>query len=145
MITMCKKRKNSAVVDTSAIMYFLEKKIDLLDAILSSDFEISKIYIPDIVLGELKLIASKGMSRRARLARIALNYLEKILVKRKENVKIIQIKCPEMESVDDAILSWAQGNDAVIVTADIKLKNRALKSGLKVLVPVSSKSKLREF
>lgn len=142
---MHKGRENSAIVDTSAIIYFLERKTDLLDVILSSDFEVSKIYIPDIVLDELRLIASKGMSRRARIARTALNYLEKTLSKRTGIVKIIQVKCPGTRSVDDAILSWAKDNGAVIVTADMRLKNRALRNGLKVLIPMSSKKKLREI
>ncbi len=144
IISMC---CDVAVLDTSAILFLLQKRVDILDAVLSAGYPVCKVVVPEVVIDELKTIASKGGSERARLARIGLRYLEAVVKERRGIMSIVEISRSKISrgSVDDALISWAEEKSAVLVTADIKLKNRALEKGIRVLVPMLSKKRLMEY
>lgn len=99
------------VLDTSALLYIVEQKIDL--AQLAS----FKIYVPTAVLRELQLL--KQRNKKARVA------LELLPLMKTEFIET-------GEEADVAVLNAARELNAVLVTGDSELIERARKLGIAV-------------
>ncbi len=99
------------VLDTSALLYIVERRVDLFQL---TPFE---IYIPTAVLRELQLL-----SRRNRKARVVLELLSRIRVEFVETG----------DEADAAVLTAARELNAVLVTGDAELVERARKLGVSV-------------
>jgi len=119
-----------AVLDTSAIMFAVERRVDLLELVLSVPESICKIVIPSSVINELDTLA-KGGGLRSKVARAALEVIE---VERRKHSSIIEIiDTGEISApVDDVILTVASKGGRVVITADRKMKKKARALGIYV-------------
>jgi len=107
------------VVDTNALIYAAENKIDLFLLLKGN-----KIIIPNLVLEELQIIskaAKKASDKKA--AFLALKILECGAF---EMVKL-------EGSTDKAILEFAKSRYASVLTNDLAFKKRLKQAGVKVL------------
>ncbi len=107
------------VIDTNALVYAAESKIDLFAALQGYE-----IIIPDLVLEELQMLAghaAKASDRKAAL--LALKILEYSLF---TTVKLTG-------STDKAITEFAKKEGAAVLTSDAELKKRLAKIKVKVL------------
>jgi len=99
------------VVDTSALIFIVEKKIDV------SQFLEHEVYIPDAVWEELRKLA-----QRSRKARAALQVAAALNAR----------PCPKAGPADAAVLECAQELGAVLLTGDRELADRARRVGVPV-------------
>lgn len=129
------------VVDTSVLIYIVEEKADPIDVLMGSEHPVCRVLIPDIVLGELKKLASKGRSRKASAAASALLLASTLLSK---NPDFFQSLSTGREgcSTDLALIAVAKENGFAIATADKSMKNLAEAEGVKVLFLIEAKKKL---
>ncbi|HKZ49919.1 MAG TPA: DNA-binding protein [Candidatus Nanoarchaeia archaeon] len=107
------------IIDTNALVYAAENKINIFDLLRGRE-----IIIPDNVIAELKLItksAKKAGDKKA--AFIALKLLE-----------LSSFKSLELFGrTDNAIEEYAKENNVAVLTADKKLKGILRKAKVKVL------------
>jgi hypothetical protein len=107
------------VIDTNALVYAVENKIDLFQMLKGNE-----LIIPNLVLEELQLIsraAKKASDKKA--AFLALKILECT------SFEIIHL----FGETDKAIAELAKSRDAAVLTNDLILKRKLAKSGVKVL------------
>jgi len=100
------------IIDTNALVYAAKNKLDIQLA-LKQKFGMLAIYVPDLVLGELKnisLTASKASDRSA--AGLAYQIVQ--------SKKLTEIKLHG--PTDHAIAEWAAENNAAVLTNDLALK-----------------------
>ncbi len=129
---MKKTKEPKVFIDTSLILFALEHRIDLFEAI---DEALGKSYIaivPKDVVSELKKLSR----RKHGLATVALEFLEK-------NREKYNISCnAPKKSVDDILLELATEQDGIVATADNRLARRAKRTKIPVLTPWRSRKKL---
>ena len=107
------------IIDTNALVYAAENKLDLF-ALLKGYV----IIIPNLVIEELQSLSRKARKASDRKAAfLALKLLEYAFF------KIIELSGP----VDKAIADYAQKESAAVLTADLALKKALAKAGIKVL------------
>lgn len=99
------------VVDTSALIFIVEKKIDTTQLLEH------EVYIPDAVWEELRKLA-----QRSRKARTALQVATALNPR----------PCPKAGPADAAVLDCARELGAVLLTGDRKLADRARRAGVPV-------------
>lgn len=107
------------VIDTNALIYAAESKIDLFSLLKGN-----KIIIPNLVLEELQLIskaAAKASDKKA--AFLALKIIENA------SFEAIQLS----GKTDSAILKFAKAGDVAVLTNDAAFKKRLKQEGVKVL------------
>lgn len=107
------------VIDTNALIYAAESKIDLFSLLKGN-----KIIIPNLVLEELQLIskaAKKASDKKA--AFLALKIIENA------SFETIQLT----GKTDDAILKFAKPKDAAVLTNDVAFKKRLAQGNIRVL------------
>ena len=107
------------VIDTNALVYAAENKIDLFSLLKGN-----KIIIPNLVLEELQIIskaAKKASDRKA--AFLALKILENA------SFETVQLA----GRTDAAIENFAKAKDAAVLTNDLALEKKLAKAGIKVL------------
>ncbi len=115
------------VLDTSAlidgrIVRVLEET-DLLDGI---------IYIPDLVMGELRKIAdNKDDTVKRMRGRRGMEVVDKIKKLKPNKVKFIRIS--RGKPVDELLIDEAKKRNAVLVTTDYNLEHTARPQGVKVI------------
>jgi len=118
------------ILDTSAIIFAVEKRVNLLELALSVPEEVCKVIIPSPVVEELKALA-RGRGVRSRAARAALKIIEKEKVEHSSVLEIIDtgdLRAP----VDDLVLLLAKEGQRVVVTADRKMRRKADVLGIRV-------------
>ncbi len=99
------------VLDTNALVYAARNKIDLVDE-LKRKFGLIGVYVPNLVINELKQIKATGKKIDRENADLALDILHH------KRLPII-----EMHGVtDDEIAKWAEKNKAAVLTNDVELK-----------------------
>jgi rRNA-processing protein FCF1 len=99
------------VFDTSALIYIVERRIDI------SQFYEHEVFVPAAVLEELRLLAT-----RRRKARAALELLPLL------KARIYEKRGP----ADEAALESAKELGAVLVTGDVALAEKARRQGVPV-------------
>ncbi len=112
------------VLDTSSLLAIEENKMDIFRELIFN-FGDRYFLIPTAVINEIKNLA-KNKGKRGVKAKIALSLIEA----NKERVVFIS----SFGKVDNVVLEVAKSNKGIVVTKDKALKNRALKSGLAVVV-----------
>ena len=109
------------VLDTNALVYAARNKIDLVDE-LKRKFGLIGVYVPNLVINELKQIKATGKKVDRENADLALDIL------RHKKLPII-----EMQGItDDEIAKWAEKNKAAVLTNDVELKFMLRDLGLTV-------------
>ena len=107
------------IIDTNALVYAAENKLDLF-ALLKGYV----IIIPNLVIEELQSLSRKARKASDRKAAfLALKLLEYA------SFKTVELSGP----VDKAIADYAQKESAAVLTADLALKKALAKAGIKVL------------
>lgn len=101
------------LLDTNAILMIFEFSIDLEEE-LTRLIGSHKIFVPEAVVHELKIIQYKGKGNRKRLAKPALQFINKYSI----------IHHSEYDTADDAIVHVASEKNAIVVTNDRELRNR---------------------
>ena len=99
------------VVDTSALIFIVEKKIDVTQLLEH------EVYIPDAVWEELRKLAQRSRKARAALQVAA---------------TLNPHPCHKAGPADAAVLECAQELGAVLLTGDRELADRARKAGVPV-------------
>lgn len=117
-----------AIVDTS-ILLLISLREARLDDMMECIAGCTPI-VPTPVVRELQVMAGRSRSRKSHLAKWALNNLLQFF-------NIVEVPMEEGRSVDDALMEVAESMKRVktvlIVTADTKLKDRALEKGIGVV------------
>jgi len=110
------------LVDTNVWIYAVKNKIDI-QQLLKKKFGLIGIYVPNIILKELKELsqsAKKSADRQA--AHLAMK-----IIKQK------RLPQPRLEGTGDfAIIDWAVRNKGAVLTNDVELKFRLKELGIKV-------------
>ncbi|MEM2220327.1 MAG: hypothetical protein QXU34_01030 [Ignisphaera sp.] len=117
-----------AIVDTSVILLISAREAHLDDMIDLIPGCAAVVLTP--VISELQLIARKGNSEKSHIAKWALENLLRLL-------NVVEVPVMEQRKVDDLIVEFAEemkkAKRVLIVTADTKLKNDAVRRGINVL------------
>uniref|UniRef100_A0A7J3I903 VapC9 PIN-like domain-containing protein n=1 Tax=Ignisphaera aggregans TaxID=334771 RepID=A0A7J3I903_9CREN len=117
-----------AIVDTSVILLISAREAHLDDMIDLIPGCAAVVLTP--VIGELQLIARKRNSEKSHIAKWALENLLRLL-------NVVEVPVMEQRKVDDLIVEFAEemkkAKRVLIVTADTKLKNDAVRRGINVL------------
>lgn len=110
------------LVDTSFIMGIAQRTIKDISSI---EIEVGKIdfLIPDVVLNELRLMASKH-DKKGRLAKLALEIAENWS---KLNTSY------KLNNVDEVIERVAKEHGFIVATLDSKLKRRLIRKGIQII------------
>ena len=109
------------ILDTNALIYAARNKIDLVEE-LKRKFGLIGVYVPNLVINELKQIKATGKKVDRENADLALDIL------RHKKLPII-----EMQGItDDEIAKWAEKNKAAVLTNDVELKFMLRDLGLTV-------------
>lgn len=120
---LCRDRKERIVIlDTNALMMLFEFSIDLeteLNRLIGSYC----IFVPTIVLDELRLLSEKGKGKQKIIAKSALAL--------SNNYKCMQTHLSG--SVDDSLISLAKENDGIVLTNDKELRKKLKEKDLKVI------------
>ncbi|PYB68503.1 hypothetical protein DMB44_03975 [Thermoplasma sp. Kam2015] len=104
---------NYVIVDTNVLIYAVQRRIRLEDAVLEIP-GISTIVIPSCVMAELY-----GLSRRNVDAKVAYEYCRRFRI----------IEAPGKG--DECIISAAKQTGAMVITNDKELAQRLIRSGLR--------------
>ena len=122
--------KSIAVLDTSSLLLIAEGRVTVED--LLEGLDLSSVVIPDVVVSELQRLASK-QDMRGRLAQWVLNNL----------VPMFQLMTTGYKDkpVDEALIELSRNTGFILVTADIELAKRALRSGVRVAIYRSAKKR----
>jgi rRNA-processing protein FCF1 len=102
------------IIDTNIILYSVERKIDLFEAIKEKYGLSVEIIIPNLVLVELEKLskeARKGSDKKA--AKLSLDILK---TKEFETIKLTGAYA------DPAILNYAKKNNAIVATMDARFQ-----------------------
>lgn len=125
-----KSKKVKVLVDTSFVIGIAQR---IVKDISSIEVEIGKMefFIPNVVLNELKLIAS-NKNKRGQLARLALEIAK--------NWNIFDAKC-RLSNVDEVIEKAAKEEGFIVATLDSKLRKKLISNGIQVIT-LRQKSRL---
>ncbi len=128
---LCRDRKERTVIlDTNALMMLFEFSIDL-EAELTRLLGSYCIFVPTIVLDELRLLSEKGKGKQKIIAKSALTL--------SKNYKCMQTHLTG--SVDESLISLAKENDGIVLTNDRELRKKLKEMDLKVIF-LRAKNKL---
>ena len=106
------------LLDTSVLIFLAEKPSTFLDELESNVGKV-ELTVPDSVLGELRGLA-RSRGAKAKKAKLALSYAT-------------GLRCLEHGGdADDALVSLAQGKEAVVATLDRKLIASLRRRGVRV-------------
>lgn len=130
-----------AVVDTSFLLFVVDRRVDVIDVLLGSQVPICKILIPLAVLRELQALAEAGKSARAIKASIALKLVEQALKSHRGLVVVLEEE-PPGGTTDDKVIAAAAGDLRILVTADKRMKRRARELGVKAYLLAKSSLRL---
>ena len=120
---LCRDRKERIVIlDTNALMMLFEFSIDL-EAELNRFLGSYCIFVPTIVLDELRLLSEKGKGKKKIIAKSALTL--------SKNYKCMQTRLTG--SVDESLISLAKENDGIVLTNDKELRKKLKEMDLKVI------------
>ncbi|MUN28298.1 type II toxin-antitoxin system VapC family toxin [Sulfuracidifex metallicus] len=121
------KEKEGVVLDTNILLYIYEGFDPLLSIVERFDYK-PDFYIHKAVINELMTIRGreKGFAKAARV-NVALQYLDKF----SNSWKLIDMEC--RKRVDECLLDTAKEMKLILMTNDSRLKEKALRSGIKVL------------
>ncbi|MCD6512670.1 MAG: twitching motility protein PilT [Thermoplasmata archaeon] len=111
----------NVVLDTNALMIPYQFGINV-EKELSRLLGICRIIVPKSIVEEMERITERGGSE-ARAAQLGLSIVKK------KNYRVVETEARG----DDAVLEAALKMDAVVVTNDKELKNRAAELGLSVV------------
>lgn len=107
------------VIDTNALVYAAENKIDLFQMLKGET-----IVIPNLVLEELQIISKSAVKASDKKAAfLALKILENAIF---ETANL-------SGHTDDAIVEFAKSEGASVLTNDLALKKKLKTAGIKVL------------
>ncbi len=122
-----RKCQPSYILDTSVLID--GRIVRLLEA---TDCLDGLIYIPDLVMNELRKIADskEDLAKRQR-GRRGIEVVEKIRMLRPDKVKFI--KTARGKPVDEILLDEARKRDSYLVTTDFNLEHTARPQGIKVI------------
>lgn len=113
------------VIDTNAVLLPFYFNVDIFDQIFSLIEEPFKIVIGTNVLAELEKLAKKR-GESAKAASLGLLFIKKY----KKFIEVVEGK----GHVDRWMVEYAKENNAIVCTNDMRLKERAKKNGLTVIV-----------
>ncbi len=119
-----------AVLDTSFLLFIVERRADLVGVLLGSQLPVCRVLIPLSVLSELRSLASSGKSSRAVKAATALMLVEQVLRNYRELVAVLEDE-PPGETVDDRVIAAAAQESRVLITADKEMRRKARRRGVK--------------
>ena len=108
---MKKTKEPKVFIDTSLILFALERRLDLFEAIDEALGKSYRAIIPEEVINELKRLSQNKHG----LAAVALEFLKKN--KEKYNV----IRSAIQKPVDETLLELAAEQDGIVATADNRL------------------------
>lgn len=129
---MRKTKEPTVFIDTSLILFALEHRIDLFEAIDKALGKSYRAIIPEEVISELKKLSQNKHG----LAAVALEFLKK----NKEEYDVIRSAI--QKPVDEILLELAAEQDGIVATADNRLARKARRMKLPVLTPWKSRKKL---
>jgi len=129
---MKKTKEPKVFIDTSLILFALEHRIDLFEAIDEALGKSYRAIIPEEVISELKKLSQNKHG----LAAVALEFLKK----NKEKYDVIRSAI--QKPVDEILLELAAEQDGIVATADNRLARKARRMKLPVLTPWKSRKKL---
>ncbi|RLE91762.1 MAG: hypothetical protein DRJ46_01880 [Thermoprotei archaeon] len=129
---MKKTKEPKVFIDTSLILFALERRLDLFEAIDEALGKSYRAIIPEEVISELKRLSQNKHG----LATVALEFLKK----NKEKYDVIRSAI--QKPVDEILLELAAEQDGIVATADNRLARRARRMKLSVLMPWKSRRKL---
>lgn len=115
------RTRHQVILDSSAILMLFEFAIDL-EGELTRLLGIYRIVVPLAIKEELNVLATRKTSRKAQMAKAALQLIAHYPV------------VPTTEkTADDSVLSLALRMQGIVLTNDLELRQRAKKSGLSVI------------
>lgn len=130
------------IVDTSVLMYIVEKRLNPIEVLFSSDdVVVCRVAIPDVVEKELLKLSQEKASRRGRVAASALLLLRELISRNPSLFEYVRVGSMRVD-VDSTIIQEAKEKNMVIATADKKMKELAEKQGVGVLFLRGAKGKL---
>ncbi|MBS3065160.1 MAG: hypothetical protein J4451_01535 [DPANN group archaeon] len=110
------------ILDTNALVYAARNKLDLVQS-LKDKFGLLAIYIPNLVIEELKILANSADKQADRdAASLALKIIKQ------KNLIEIQLS----GETDQAIANYAIKHKSGVLTNDLKLKYLLRSGGVKV-------------
>lgn len=129
-----------AVLDTSSILFAVDKRINIVELALEAPVPVCRILIPVPVLREIRFLADRGKSSRAVKASVALSMINHLL---ESGEKIISIFDPGLsdKSVDDIVIDAARAEGRILITADRRMRKKARELG--VIAYLVAKASLR--
>ncbi|MEM0223782.1 MAG: PIN domain-containing protein [Thermofilum sp.] len=130
-----------AVLDTSSILFAVDRKVDIVDLTLQAQVPVCRIIIPAPVLQEIKFLAEKGKGSRAVKAAVALAVINQMLEKWGKMISIVDPGFSE-RPVDDIVIEAARAEGKILVTADRKMRKRARELGVKVYLVAKASLRL---
>lgn len=130
-----------AVLDTSSILFAVDRRVDIIDLVLHADVPVCKIVILTLVLREIKYLTEKGKGSQAVKAAVALEMINKAL-KTRENIVAVIDPGPLSGTVDDIVINAARAETRILVTADREMRERARKLGVKAYLLSKASLKL---
>jgi len=131
--------KHKVILDTSILMYSVNLKLDLVIEIKELLEGAQKLIVPSMVIDELRSIASH-LGKRGSEAKITLKLVEELLSK--GTFHMLDVKADNINDIDRLLLNLCERMGAYLATADLRLKKKAIKRGIKVIYPRKSKRKL---
>lgn len=130
-----------AVLDTSCILFAVDRGIDLVDMILRAQIPVCRIIIPSVVLKELRTLAEKGGGSRSAMASAALEVINRML-EREKGIVAVAYSDAQQSSVDMAVIALAREKTRLLVTADREMRKRAREMGVKAYLLSKASLKL---
>lgn len=109
------------ILDTNVLIYAAKNKLDIVEE-LKRKFGLMGVYVPNLVINELKQLKGSGKKTDREIADLALAILKQ------KKLPIVELQGP----ADEAIVDWAHANQAAVLTNDVELKFKAKELGLKV-------------
>jgi rRNA-processing protein FCF1 len=122
MASFNKERTTTVLLDTNVLIYSATKPFDIAHQLRRFGF--TNISVPCEVLGELRLLSSKGGSKSKRFATLAIQIAL--------GFEAIALGY-STSSVDDQLLMVAKEKGYIIATADSALRRRLRDEGLSVI------------
>jgi len=115
------REEKIVILDSSAVMMLFEFSIDL-EKELTSLLGLYNILVPTSIVKELELLSKKGIGKKKIKAKASLKFIEKF-----ETIDVFD------KYVDDSIIESAKKTSGIVVTNDMKLKNRLKKISIPVI------------
>ncbi len=128
---MNENKEKGIVLDTSILLHIEEYKLNVFEEASRLVEGKIRFYIPFSVIKEIEAM-SRNRGKKGIKAKTALLVLKKY----EDNIDVI----PSGKVPDKAVLNLAEDLSAIVATSDKKLKDRALKKGLKVIIATGKKA-----